>query len=279
MSSPAIDRPKARENWIRTSTPPGNTPPVVIFLHGFLDEGNLWNSVIDALENNGLPAVALDLPGMGSRASDTGPYTLARMTDIVVEFIDRMSTPVVLVGHSMGTQPAELVAIARPATVIGIALLAPIPLDGITLPPEISVEMRALGANRIGQTALRTQLAVTLTDPTLDNLLDIGMKVSPGVAAELFDAWTNGDPTGDAPTIFTGSVLIAGGEGDGFVTPDFLRTVIAPRFPQADLRFVTAAGHWPHVEQPQATADILIAFLTQLANRTDIQADHSATAD
>jgi esterase len=55
--------------------------------------------------------------------------------------------------------------------------------------------------------------------------------------------------------------LIAGGQADGFVTSDLLTAVIAPRFPQAVVRYVPNAGHWPHVEQPAASAELLTTFL------------------
>jgi len=265
MMLPAINGSQTHPIKTEGASTRVDAPPSVVLLHGFLDEASLWGPVIDILAADGYHAVAFDLPGLGSQADDDGPHTLARLAYTVLALIDELDAPIVLVGHSMGTQLAELVGAARPNAVSGIALFAPIPLGGIALPAEVATTMRNLGGNRQGQTELRTQFAVALPDIALNHLLDVGMKVRPEVAAELFDAWSSGDPAGDAPSAFKGPVLIAGGQGDAFATPDLLKGMIAPRFPQATIRFVPNAGHWPHVEQPKATAAVLLAFLNAVA--------------
>jgi pimeloyl-ACP methyl ester carboxylesterase len=121
--------------------------------------------------------------------------------------------------------------------------------------------MRGLGGNRAGQVQLRTQFAAPLPEAALTRFLDVGMKVSAPAAAARFDTWSAGDPAGNDPTAFGGPALIAGGHADGFVTPDLLTAVFAPRFPQAVVRYVPNAGHWPHVEQPAASAELLTTFL------------------
>jgi len=52
------------------------------------------------------------------------------------------------------------------------------------------------------------------------------------------------------------------GEADPFVTAEVVSTAVAPRFDEPAIASVSNAGHWPHVEQPQALAEILGEFLT-----------------
>jgi len=59
----------------------------------------------------------------------------------------------------------------------------------------------------------------------------------------------------DAPT------LIMFGESDGVVTPAYGRAV-SEAIPRAEFAQVPAAGHLPHLENPEATWAILDAFLT-----------------
>lgn len=54
--------------------------------------------------------------------------------------------------------------------------------------------------------------------------------------------------------------LVLWGEQDGIVTPDYGRAY-AERIPGARFKSIANAGHYPHLEQPQASADQLLAFV------------------
>jgi esterase len=97
-------------------------------VHGFLDEASLWDSAIERLDADRYRCIAIDLPGMGTRADDAGPYDLARLTGAVLDAIDGVTAPVIIVGHSMGAQVAERAAVARPDAVAAIVLLTPVVL-------------------------------------------------------------------------------------------------------------------------------------------------------
>jgi pimeloyl-ACP methyl ester carboxylesterase len=105
--------------------------PTVILVHGFLDSGAIWRSVITALGPVASGWTTTDLPGMGELCAAKGPFTLARYADEISALIDRAGGPVVLVGHSMGAQIVELAAARRPQNVVGLFLLSPVPLAGV----------------------------------------------------------------------------------------------------------------------------------------------------
>ena len=73
------------------------------------------------LEEVGQRATALDLPSGGIDGSPPDTVTLEAQADRVIAFLDSLSEPVVLVGHSAGGAVISLVAEARPQKVEKLA--------------------------------------------------------------------------------------------------------------------------------------------------------------
>lgn len=225
----------------------------VLFVHGFLDAPSFWDSVAAALRP---PTLAVDL-------RDTDRADLRGYTQLVVKSAaDAATERIVLVGHSMGAQIAELAAANLGGRVAGLALLSPIPLAGMDLPPELATALRTCGGDREAQRVLRAQLASNLSATDMERVLDTGMRYPPAEVADMFDAWRHGLPDkGSAPADFTGPVTIATGACDPFVTVDLVRSAIAPRFADAPVTAVEDSGHWPAIEQPARVAAVLTRFL------------------
>jgi esterase len=236
----------------------------VVFIHGFLDEGRSWAAVQRTLSRTGVSTVAPDLPGMGDRTRADGPFSLHRLAEDVLDHVERLDGPIVLVGHSMGAQVAELVANARRDRLVALVLVTPVPLGGMELPADVASTLRGLGAHPEAHRDVRQQLAGPRAQPVLDDLAAASRKVREPVVAALFDAWSAGVPAGNVKTDVGCPILLIGGANDPFVTPELLASVIKPRFPDAVLSFVDEAGHWPHVERPATTADVIATFLATL---------------
>jgi pimeloyl-ACP methyl ester carboxylesterase len=237
----------------------------LVFIHGFLDEGSFWSDVIGNTHSaSPSRTIAPDLLGMGSQRDSSSDHGLPALRDFVLQTIAGLEDPLVLVGHSMGAQIAELAATALPDKVAGLVLISPVPLGGLPLPDDLASAMRKLGGDGEAQRQMRSQLAVAASPAKLAAMVAAGLKVRPDVVGQLLDAWSQGLPAGREPTQYSGPVLIIGGAEDGFTTPELLRTAIAPRFPQAELEFVDRAGHWPHMEQPIEIASRIDRFLATL---------------
>jgi pimeloyl-ACP methyl ester carboxylesterase len=233
----------------------------VVFVHGFLDDGHVWDRTIAALTTPGIETVQLDLAGSGDRADASGPFTYARLAADVGEVVDRLGKPFVIVGQSMGAPIAELVAAARPGRARGLVLLAPVPLGGTRLPDEVIEPFRALGGDAEAQRAVRRQLSVSLSEADLDWLATSGLRLAPETARAVVDGWNTGHEDAPDRSRYAGPVLILPGAGDGFSTEELIATAVAPRFAAAETVLIDGAGHWPHVEQPAAVAASLDGFL------------------
>ncbi len=120
-------------------------PATVVLVHGAFHGAWCWSRVVAGLEAQGVPALALDLPGHGA-----SPCALAGLPEDAAWLRARLEAsrePVVLCGHSYGgcviTEAAEsagpvrhLVYLAAVAPDAGEAL-------GDALPPEVTARMAA----------------------------------------------------------------------------------------------------------------------------------------
>ena len=224
----------------------------VVFVHGFTDTAALWNDVCARL---GVPARAVNL-----RHVDAEPRRGAILEGYRDQVPADIDGPVVVVGHSMGSQIAELVAAARP-NVIGLVLLAPIPLAGYPLTAEQAADFDRIARDRdeAGVVAGRKALLVNDSEPVVRALVRATLATPPETAVQELEARTTGHPLGDIKSTVDVPVLVVGSD-DGFSSVD----AVAPRFADVSTAHVTGAGHWPHVEQPAAVAEILTDYLERL---------------
>src|SRR5262245_66469204 len=95
-------------------------------------------------------------------------------------------------------------------------------------------------------------------------LVSATIATPPVTATQELDAWTRGHPLGDQPSVLSAPVLLIGGSGDTFSSPEMIGDVVAPRFANVRTAQLAHAGHSPHAEQPAAVASILTRFLTAL---------------
>jgi pimeloyl-ACP methyl ester carboxylesterase len=237
--------------------------PIVAFVHGFLDAASVWETVQADLGAAGISTRALGLPGMGGIPSDSASISLDSYADAVGSVVKTLGGPVSLVGHSMGAQVAELVAVRYAGLVEGLVLVAPVPLAGVRAPAEIVAPFKAVAGDFAAQRELRRSLSYEMQPADLDRLAQLGMGVAPDVVSKLVDVWNSGHPDGETASRYAGRVLLIRGASDPFADAMMIGQV-ARRFSRADLATVDCAGHWPHVERPSAVANFILEYLEVL---------------
>ena len=243
--------------------------PTVLLIHGFLDDATVWDGLVDRL-GGVVGAVRYDLPGFGARSGsveEARGTTLESLAAEAGEIVEGIDGPVIVVGQSLGTQVAELVAAQHADRVPGLVLLTPVPLGGTHLPDEVVAPFGALGGDRIAQRRLRRELSPHLGGEQIDRLADIGTPVAADVVSHYVHVWNAGASNPPATSAFGGPVLIIRGGADAFVTEQVVNAV-SPRFADADLKVIERAGHWVHFEYPGAVAAMILDFADAIAGVT-----------
>ncbi len=120
----------------------GDGPPVV-FLHGLLVDGSLWNGVVERLPDHRCLVPTLPLGSHTRPVEDRSVLTPAGLADLVADGIARLGLDgVTLVGNDTGGAIAQLLVTRRPER-IGRLLLTPCDCFE-TFPPAAFVPLTKL---------------------------------------------------------------------------------------------------------------------------------------
>ena len=238
-----------------TGTDDGRAP--VVLLHGLTFDRGMWGPLVDVL--GGRWAVALDLPGHGeSHRRDS--YDLREVADVLHEAVVAAGARrPVLVGHSIGGVLATIYAANHPArAVLNIdqpLLVGPFgemlrSVEPVLRGPDyLSVWSKILAGLGIEQ--LSPQLRELLrSTPRQDLLLGYWREVLEKPSEELREQRTRElTALRESGTAYHHVSRAPVNLGYGA----WLRGVL----PEAGITVLPGSGHFPHVAQPEALAEII----------------------
>lgn len=236
----------------------GDGRPGVVLVHGWMTSSRVWDAVIRELPADAA-ILAVDLRGSGGSERGEAAMTLERLTDDVATVIDQAGVGRFhLVGHSMGGQLAQLLAIRLADRVRSLALLNPVPLAGLPLPADVARWFREAGGQAEALGRILDAACRSLTSEDRARLLAVAVGIAPRTIAEVFAAWSAGLPAAPVGAITASTMVVA--TDDPFLPPALLVDAVAGRIPRATLAHLDGVGHYPQVEGPAATAALLADF-------------------
>jgi pimeloyl-ACP methyl ester carboxylesterase len=100
-------------------------PTTFVLVHGIGMGRKVFADLVQHLQDHGR-VVAVDQPGYGDAPEPPRTPTMERTADLISAYLRHLGRgPVVLVGHSMGTQVVTEVAVRHPGDVARLVLVAP----------------------------------------------------------------------------------------------------------------------------------------------------------
>jgi pimeloyl-ACP methyl ester carboxylesterase len=260
----------------------GAGPPVLL-VHGLNGFKEGWGRLPGALAAAGHRAVAVDLPGFGDtprlRGERTSPESMARaLAPLVAEL-----APVAVVGHSLGTQLALLLAAHQPDRVTAAVVIAPwvtpragrLPPRGLTdllQMPGLGRPLARAAIRRIRRDPARRRLAFAgqIGEPAnpddlpeLEALLDAAADRLLAADVRAMVDWAESGVADDLRPLVPGiaaPVLVVVGERDT-LTPPGAAGWLADALPRGSLLEVAGAGNFPHIERPEVVMPVIVEHL------------------
>ncbi|MGH2684478.1 MAG: alpha/beta fold hydrolase [Actinomycetota bacterium] len=241
----------------------------ILLLHGFHGSADHFRWLAPQLAPR-FTTHSIDLLGHGPSDWPRGPFRLADYGRHVLAVLDQLSLKtVLLLGNSLGGAVAMWVAINAPERVSSLVLLSPAGLGGTT---PIGAAQFALGLLEV-KLGIRTRAVAALSRR-------IQFSDAEAVDPEFFErkeadarrrrrghhrlvtleqSRTLAHLTPVDPSLIQQPTMIVWGEEDRALSWRRARHSIE-RFPAARLEVLARCGHLPHVERPEAVADLVMDF-------------------
>lgn len=242
----------------------GEGSPAYVFLHGFLGSGDNWRT----------PARALDLPGtyylVDIRNHGRSPHAPThRYPDIAADLIALMEAEHLptahFLGHSMGGKAAMYLALHHPQRVSSLVVVDIAPRSYAGGHEGILQALAQIDLNYTRREDIERQLGDSIPDPGIR--LFLLKNLARDAKGRFF--WRLNLPVLqreysyviaaiDGPP-YTGPALFLRGELSAYIQ-DADVVAIQRLFPNARFETIPRAGHWVHVDNPEAVIEALRRF-------------------
>lgn len=248
----------------------GDGKPLLL-VHGLGSSLRNWDPIMPALTAD-RDVIAVDLPGFGNSPPLPGEVTIASLTDAVQQFVAEHDLgDVDVVGSSMGARMVlEMARRGHGGVVVAldpggfwtdtqVKIFNATVGASIALVRNIQPLLPALTGSRVGRTALLLQFSAKPwrldPDVVLRELRDFKRATS---LDEALRALVHGPKQQGAPAgSLKAPVVIGWGRNDRVTVPSQAQKALQA-FPDAELHWFDHCGHFPHWDQPQQTARLIL---------------------
>jgi len=236
----------------------GESAPVIL-IHGAGGTHLHWPAQVRRLPGHRI--YALDLPGHG-KSEGRGQQTIEAYCQKILHWMESINIyRAIFVGHSMGGAISLTMALNHAEHVVALGLVG----SGARLRvAPVILENSANSTTFPAAVKAATEIAFSpQTDPRLKQLAAQRMSITrPSVFHGDFLACNNFDIMESLNKIRFPTLMICG--EDDQLTPVRYSQHLADQIAKAQIRTIPEAGHMVMLEQPQAVADELSAFLATL---------------
>mmetsp|Transcript_18602 Transcript_18602/g.55317 ORF Transcript_18602/g.55317 Transcript_18602/m.55317 type:complete len:339 (+) Transcript_18602:198-1214(+) len=257
--------PTSDTAFVRTSAAKKGAPALVL-LHGFDSSLFEYRRLIPELEARGVAAYAIDVVGWGLTEPKDGVSVAAKRQQ-VDEFVKEVvGSQAILCGASLGAAVA-VDAVAGGVEAARVALIGPqCFLDGAPPVPEWGARLGIRVLRSWPLRALANKLAYSDKSLGSADAIRVGLLhcERAGWEDDAVEWLLGGGYSVSAlvePALRGKDTLVLWGDADEILPPKDALPKFAEALPAADIRYVEACGHVPHLEQPAATAEALAAFV------------------
>jgi pimeloyl-ACP methyl ester carboxylesterase len=279
----------------------GSAGPPMVLVHGLASSHVHWRGVSQALGRDYRVQVP-DLPGFGRSPLAGRDANLRAGARILDALLDRLGEPAILVGNSAGALISMMVATERPAAVAALVLVAPPAPHPLRTPlePGLAMLFSAYCWPGLGELAREAWVRLHGPEGSVQSMLQICCYSPHRVSEEIVEAalglsWERSGSRDDVRAFLalyrsawllllnswrydrlvrriTPPTLVLHGMHDRLVPAAVAQRL---RRLRADWSFVNmpAAGHMPHLEDPDQFVGVLQGWLEEVDGRSQVLTD------
>lgn len=235
----------------------------VICLNGWFGYAHGWGPFTECVDGDEFTYAFMDYRGYGARMGSGGPYTIAQMAQDSQALADQLGWHAfALVGHSMGGAVAQYVLANAPERVQALVAVTPVSAEGVEMDEHSwNVYLQAVTDVSVRRNIIDMMTGHRLSTAWLEQMAQTSDAHSDKEAFEGYlTAW--------AQTNFveriqgkTTPVLVIAGNHDPALGEEACKTGVMQYYPNAELKVLANAGHYPMNEVPAEFAGLVEDFL------------------
>ncbi|MEX0607233.1 MAG: alpha/beta fold hydrolase [Halofilum sp. (in: g-proteobacteria)] len=237
----------------------------MVLLHGLFGSNDNLGGLARALaETHTVHALDLRNHGRSPHAETMHLPTLA--ADVRETMAAHHLDAAAFLGHSLGGKVAMELALTEPERVDRLVVIDMAPIaygrgHDTKLEAMRGLDLTALASRRDADAALASGVpSSAIRQFLLKNLVrgedGFTWRIPLDTISEQYAHFAAAPSVG----VYEGPTLFLRGAGSSYLTDDTVPT-IRERFPQARIETIEDAGHWVHIEAPNASAKVIVTFL------------------
>jgi pimeloyl-ACP methyl ester carboxylesterase len=241
--------------------------PLVVLAPGMGDMRASYRFLAPKLANAGYRVVTTDVRGHGESSTGWESYTNTDAGHDLAALIRHLGGSAIVVGHSFSGGSATWLASEDPSLVVGLVLL-----EAFTRPITMNPLMKQALRIVLSSPALWGMSYPSLYKgpkpgdfPAYRKALKANLR-EPGrmAAARAIGLGTKTDLAGRLSRIEVPALLVFGSKSPDFPDPRAEADTVAGELAgPTEIVMIEGAGHYPHVEFPEQTADAILGFLNK----------------
>ncbi len=245
--------------------------PLVLAIPGMGDLRSQYRMLAPRLAEAGFRVVTMDVRGHGETSTGWPDHSLAGVGADALALIAALDAgPAIIIGNSFAAGSAVWAAAEAPDAVAGLVLIGPFVRDVPTSRWQALMFRVSMSGpwKRAAWTWYWSSLFPSQQPPDFDEHRDLLAKnLSEPGRFEALRAMAFASKTASAERldkVRAPTLVVMGTRDPDFSDPEGEGRYVAEQL-HGELLLVDGAGHYPHVEVPDATVDPVIAFVRQTA--------------
>ncbi|MDY0829842.1 alpha/beta hydrolase [Microbacterium sp. BG28] len=247
--------------------------PLLLLVPGMGELRSSYRHLVPLLVAAGYRVATADLRGHGDSSAGFDVYGDVPTASDIAALIRHLGDPAVIVGNSMAAGAAVIVAAEHPELVSGLVLVGPF----VRTPPSQSaiaaLMFRMLMARPWAVAAWNAYLPTLYSGAKPDDFeayraAMIQAMRRPGYARafRLTTRTDHGDAERSLARVTAPTLVVMGSADPDFADPAVEATWVAETLRGTSV-MIEDAGHYPQSQQPERTADAILAFLREGVDR------------
>lgn len=244
----------------------GSGKEKVLVMHHWMGDSTSYDSMLPYLNTDEYTYVFVDLRGYGRSKEMRGTYSVEEASTDAIKLIDSLAwNKFHLIGHSMSGMIVQKIAVENPSRVKSVIAITPVPASGSPVPAEMVdfFESAALNNDEAAMEGVNILTSNRYTTAFAKKMVtDMRQWSTSEARIGYMNMFFYTDFSESVKGLRTPILVLIGEHDFEKGNEALMRRTFLKWYPNAQLEYCKASGHYPMIETPVALIAAIEKFLS-----------------